>query len=365
MRSPIIREHIKQTIQRWIKERQMQPGDRLLGQNGLAAHFRTTSVTIVRALNELAEEGILHRVNGKGTFIGASSAARMPEICLVLPNAHLEDPRYNPDFWGHVQTMHQAFVEVAGASRLFCMRVVPRNIDPAAVIDSFAHYEAVFFHYSDRPTDFMLSLILHRKVPVVVFGEAEPALHCLTIDHDCQSEARLAVRYLLELGYRRIAYVGCSESWCASRTCGYRKALNEAGIRYNAKRVATAPVLCRTEGERAATVLLERGIPFDAVFCASDVFAHGVLSVFEHSGIRVPADVGVMGFDGIRALTQNTPYLTTLAIPYPDEIRRALDVIAQLKPCRHTPRQHFNLTGQIIEGATTRAKNRHQLLLTG
>ncbi len=354
MRPPVMRENIKLTIQRWIAEQGLRPGDRIASQNDLAAHFNTTAVTVIRALRELSAEGVLHRVNGRGTFVGPPGAPRIPEICLVLPQAHLEDPRHNPDFWDHVQTMHRAFLSAAGASRLFSLRVVPRELDPASVVGHFSHYEAVFFHYSDRPEAFLLRLINERRVPVVVFGQPHPSMACLTIDHDSRQEARLAVDYLFGLGYRRIAYVGVDEPWCGTRTAGYAESLKQARVPYDEARVVQVDALYRTEGEQAAKTLLKRRLPCDAIFCASDVLAHGVLQTLAHAGVRVPEDVGVMGFDGIHALVNHAPHLTTVAIPYPREIQRALDIISAHPTRRHTPRRHLNVLGEIISGRTTR-----------
>ena len=353
MRPPRKRNEIKQTIIQWIFERGLKPGDRLDGQNALAAHFHTTPVTVVRALNELSAEGILHRINGNGTFVGPPGGNTLREFCFVLPEPNLGTPERNPEFWHHVQTMQTAFTEAAGNNRLFSVRIVPDHIDPATAASSFQHYEAVFFHFASRPMAFLQYLIRQQSVPVVVFGQPAPDLPCLTIDHHPQREAELAVEFLLGRGYRDIAIIRDLADWCDAHETGYQVALSKAGIPFDPRRIIHAPQFSHVGGELAAQKLLASGIRCDAVFCCSDIFAHGLIEWMRHSGIKVPDQLGVMGFEGINALTQHAPYLTTMAFPYLKEISQALDLLADHK-ARHSPVQHIAAIGCIIEGLTTR-----------
>ncbi len=354
MRPPLKRREIKQTIVRWIFERGLKPGDKLDGQNALAAFFETTPVTVVRALNELASEGVIHRINGSGTFVGPPGGKTLREFCLVLPEPNMGTPERNPEFWHHVQTMQSAFMEAAGTNRLFSVRIVPEHIAPATAASSFQHYEAVFFHFASRPEAFLQYLIEQQSVPVVVFGQPAPELSCLTIDHCPQREANLAVEFLIDRGYRNIALVRDRADWCDAHETGYRAALRKANIRFSANRVLHVSSFSHLGAERAAQQLLDSGIKCDAIFCCSDILAYGIIEWMRHAGIKVPDDLGVMGFEGIRALTQHDPYLTTVAIPYHKEISDALELLAKRK-VRHAPIQHIATVGRIVEGLTTRA----------
>jgi DNA-binding LacI/PurR family transcriptional regulator len=60
------------------------------------------------------------------------------------------------------------------------------------------------------------------------------------------------------------------------------------------------------------TLLLQTGEDFDAVFAASDLIAFGALKCLRKSGIKVPGEVSVVGFDDIPAATYFSPSLTTV-----------------------------------------------------
>ena len=65
-------------------------------------------------------------------------------------------------------------------------------------------------------------------------------------------------------------------------------------------------------GYAAAQALLARGLPFDAVFAASDLIAIGAMHALAGHGLRIPEDVAVVGFDDIPAARIATPALTTI-----------------------------------------------------
>ena len=64
-----------------------------------------------------------------------------------------------------------------------------------------------------------------------------------------------------------------------------------------------------------AKQLLERKVPFTALFAYNDLSALGAIRAFQEVGIRVPHDVSVVGFDDIQGAAYNTPSLTTVRQP--------------------------------------------------
>jgi LacI family transcriptional regulator len=64
-----------------------------------------------------------------------------------------------------------------------------------------------------------------------------------------------------------------------------------------------------------AKQLLERGKPFTALLAYNDISAIGAIWAFQESGLRVPADVSVVGFDDIPSAAFNSPGLTTVRQP--------------------------------------------------
>lgn len=124
----------------------------------------------------------------------------------------------------------------------------------------------------------------------------------------------LATRHLIDLGHRRIAFVGDTSDDCPEfqdRYRGYVDALAAARLAPPDGLLAASPPSAHG-GADAARQLLREGGPFSAVFCASDLIALGAMRALQQSGLRVPANVSVVGFDDIPAVAHTGPALTTV-----------------------------------------------------
>ncbi len=131
---------------------------------------------------------------------------------------------------------------------------------------------------------------------------------------DNEGGATLAVRHMLVRGYRNIVCIGSETSpqrQFKERYDGYAAAMQGAGHEPVLQRIERG--LPREEqGRRAAAALAASGQPFDAIFAVSDEIALGALKELIKLGYKVPDQVGVVGFDGVRAGAWSTPPLTTI-----------------------------------------------------
>jgi DNA-binding LacI/PurR family transcriptional regulator len=131
---------------------------------------------------------------------------------------------------------------------------------------------------------------------------------------DNEGGATLAVRHMLVRGYSRIVCIGSETSpqrQFKERYDGYAAAMQGAGHEPLLQRIERG--LPREEqGRRAAAALAASGQPFDGIFAVSDEIALGALKQFIALGYKVPDQVGVVGFDGVRAGAWSTPPLTTI-----------------------------------------------------
>ncbi len=125
---------------------------------------------------------------------------------------------------------------------------------------------------------------------------------------------QLAGQLLIDRGYRKIVHVGSEtalQGQYRERYDGYCAALREAGL--EPRIVQIDPSLLRIEqGRKAVADMVEQGLEFDAVFAACDQIAIGVMQELQARGIRVPEQVGVVGFDGNRAGEHVVPALTSI-----------------------------------------------------
>jgi len=125
-----------------------------------------------------------------------------------------------------------------------------------------------------------------------------------SIGTDDTHGAYLATQYLLDLGHRRIAYVGdhfqdaYNFSTSASRFAGYEKALAAHGLKPNSEH--TCKNIYGYDYAKADTALLLKTTPQPtAIFAMSDVQALGCIAAIREAGLRVPEDISVIGYDDL------------------------------------------------------------------
>ncbi|WP_237245923.1 LacI family DNA-binding transcriptional regulator [Sphingopyxis witflariensis] len=168
----------------------------------------------------------------------------------------------------------------------------------------------------------------------VCWGSPGSPFHWMRSENDAGGQ--MAGEYFVAQGRRHIAFVGPQQSpqrQFDERRDGFVAALAAHGL---TPIVAEPPSAADRHAQGVAAVrdLLARHPETDAIFAASDMLALGVLQGLKDAGCRVPEDVALIGFDGIRAGTLADPALTTLE-PDLDAAGEALVAMA-LEDDEHT-----------------------------
>ncbi|MEV6960279.1 LacI family DNA-binding transcriptional regulator [Streptomyces sp. NPDC051207] len=155
-----------------------------------------------------------------------------------------------------------------------------------------------------------------EHVPLVLLGEREYDLPYDHIAVDNVAAAREAVRHLLALGRRRIAFLGARRGHSQPahlRLQGWREELDAAGVVADERLVAVTDGWGHADGAAAMARLLDTGHRPDAVFAYNDLIALGAMRVLSERGLRIPEDVAVVGFDDVVEGRYGTVTLTSVS----------------------------------------------------
>lgn len=131
------------------------------------------------------------------------------------------------------------------------------------------------------------------------------------IELDNYAGGRLAVQHLIDLGHRDIAHIAGPLREGGDRARGWRDELAGNDL---LEGVLVMGDYTLESGANATREILERGRP-DAIFAAGDLMAVGALRMLEASGLRVPGDVSLIGFDDAAYTTLVRPTLSTVRQP--------------------------------------------------
>ena len=172
-----------------------------------------------------------------------------------------------------------------------------------------------------------LEALIAQGAHIVRWGPVQPEQPGASIGCDNVFGGRLAADHLVAIGRRRIAFLGeivPSSPEVSGRYRGYRAALADAGVAAD-PRLQAGAISTEASGYEAMQALLERRVPFDAVFGASDLIAIGAMTALASAGRRVPEDIALVGFDGIPMGAFTRPALTTVA----QDTKRAGQLLVQ------------------------------------
>ncbi|MCS0670712.1 LacI family DNA-binding transcriptional regulator [Cytobacillus firmus] len=137
----------------------------------------------------------------------------------------------------------------------------------------------------------------------------------VTIDNEEASYR--AVKHLVQIGHKKIALINSDEKYlyARQRKMGYKRALEENGIALKPEYIIPTQHLGFENGQQAMKKILNLEERPTAVFAVSDLLAIGALKEINASGLHVPSDIAVVGFDKIDFSNMTNPTLTTIAQP--------------------------------------------------
>lgn len=210
------------------------------------------------------------------------------------------------------------FVSVAGL----------REVTPETIKDAIAHF-------MDQGVDGIVVTVPHpgaldvlrdvtAQVPLVAVGSVgDEHLSGATVDQ--KHGARLAVQHLMDLGHTQIGHLSGPSDWidAAARIEGWQDALTQAGLK-------PATLI---EGDWSAECGYREGLKIaadrsvTALFVANDQMALGVLRAFHETGVHVPGDLSVVGFDDQPESAYFIPPLTTVAQDFEELGQRCIGLL--------------------------------------
>lgn len=181
----------------------------------------------------------------------------------------------------------------------------------------------------------LVNEMLRRDYPVVLVtqeaSEDEGVIN--TVIHNNVEAMYDAVRFLLDNGHKRIAYLGGPKNDYSSgkkRLKGYRRALEEVGIPVNESYIVQGEFSFESGYQGMKTLYEENSKLPTAVVTGSDVIAVGAMQYLDNMRVQIPDDISILGFDDSEFATYIKPELSTVRISYYDEGVKAANMLLKL-----------------------------------
>jgi DNA-binding LacI/PurR family transcriptional regulator len=213
----------------------------------------------------------------------------------------------------------------------------------------------------DGPLDApALRQLFDRGFPLVLIDRYFPGLAVDTVTFDNIGGGFIAVQHLFEQGHRRIGYIGTDNlrtSSIVERLAGYRWALDACELPVESDLICTAlhitswpPPDADVEryNQSALRAYLERPDRPEAVFACNDYVAFQVVQAAERLGLRIPDDLGLVGFDNLSCADYFGVPLTTVEQQFDDLGATAASLLLDRINGRRTRVGRFVISTRLI-----------------
>ena len=166
-----------------------------------------------------------------------------------------------------------------------------------------------------------------------------------------------AVRHLVGLGHRRIGMAAGPQTTTTGqeRLEGGRAALRKHRVRLDEDLVVVAEGFQEENGYLAGRRLLRTGEPPSAVLCANDLIALGVLRAARELGLKIPADLSIVGFNDVPRSDLLDPPLTTVHVPQHEMGVRAANLLIAAIEGEPIEQRRIVLETKLIDRGSTAA----------
>ncbi len=198
------------------------------------------------------------------------------------------------------QSNDQADKEISIVHSMFANRVDGLIISIAMESTSFDH----------------LKMFTKKSIPLVFFDRAVPEIETNKIVVDDFMGGFRVTEHLINQGYKRIGHLAGPQNLTTyyDRKNGYIDALLKNGIAFDEMLVVTNR-LRSEDGIAAVQYLLSLPNPPDAIFCGNDTTALSTMIYLRDKGIRIPEDIGIVGFSNEPFSSVVSPSISTIAQP--------------------------------------------------
>jgi len=201
--------------------------------------------------------------------------------------------------------------------------------------------------------------LLEIGFPFVAFGRSNPELDFAWVDVDGTEGTAMAVRHLLEQGYRRIAHLAWPEDSLTGqfRLHGYHSALQAAGVSLDPAWIVRTENRHGDAYEKTRHLLrLPQQRRPDAIVASSDLMAIGAINAALDEGFEVGKDLAIVGFDDAPVARYLRPPLTTLRQPVTEIGERLITMLVALCQGRPVEEPHILLRPKLIVRASSGAQ---------
>jgi LacI family transcriptional regulator len=192
-------------------------------------------------------------------------------------------------------------------------------------------------------------------MPMVFYDRIPYGLEVPQVIVDDYMKSFFLVESLIRSGRKQIVHIQGPDDIYNSieRVRGYKDALAKFGIPFDKNNMLIKTGMTFEEGKKAADILVERNIPFNAIFAFTETLAIGAMNRLRELGKKIPEEIAVASFSGTELSNIVYPKLTTVEPPLYQMGKKAAELILEKIKDPASPNHSIVLDAEIKMRAST------------
>lgn len=314
-------QQVADILRREIAEGVFRDGQTLMTEEELRMRFGVSRQTVRQAIALLEEDGLVDRRRGSGTYVRHGPRRRQGPIHVGVVTTYITDYIFPSIVQGIEQVLNEndavmnlsATYNDTRTERTILERMIDGQMDGLIVegTRTARHTENVDLYRH----------LAERNIPVLFMNGYYPELSQIPhVVMDDYAGGRIAAREILDRGYLKPAGMFKTDDLQGQeRLNGFLDEMRGKGVEIPEERL----LLFGTE-ERMTLLSTPQGIAFaemlkrreaDCVACYNDIFAVSLMALLQQQGMKLPEEMGIIGFDNATYAEMASPPLTTLGHP--------------------------------------------------
>lgn len=215
--------------------------------------------------------------------------------------------------------------------------------------------DVIILYSRQMSVDDLIKIKEELSIPIINIGRTLPVSAGYSVGFNQYQAATLAIEHLIELGHKKIAYLGPPPvtNTAQLRNQVYLDQMLKHQLPIDEKLQIPCGRFCLESGYKATQQLLAQGVFFSAIFAASDDIAIGAFRALREAGISVPENVSVVGIDNEEKSAFVVPALTSIDLPISTMIGYIMDIAQQLMEGSVPEPKPLSLDGRLIKREST------------
>ena len=295
----------------WIHKKQIPAGTKLPGNRDLAKFFKVTPVTINRSLQELANQGLIDRKVGSGTYI-ASSDKKANKILRIGILCH--DTPSQDDFY--ISMVLNTFHSFWQNHKSDVITLVKNSKEYRKAIEEYS-LDGVMILVPQKEFEFEIAALRAENYPIVSIGTKFTSLKGCSFGTDHVQTAREAVKFLAQQGHKNIGIILPDNELTAiqKRLEGYQQGMWENRLPVNPEWIIKYRDTDQPFCQKKLKGILSSTNKVTAFLMASYSQVIPFYSLMAKMGYNIPNDISLVAFDDPTYASQLSPSLTVFAQP--------------------------------------------------